>query len=163
MSVHPRAAALIAALDLAPHPEGGFFREIHRSKASVRPDDGRPDRAALTTIHFLLVAGAPSRWHRVASDEAWHHLEGDALELHSAHDSFDTLITHRLGPYDGTATPVHVVPAGEWQCARTTGDWTLVGCTVGPGFDFADFALLRDRPDDAALLRARQPAFTEFL
>ena len=76
-----RAAELIASLDLAPHPEGGFFRELYRSDSRVQPLDGRPERRALTTIYVLLPAGEVSRWHRVGSDEVWHFFEGDPLEL----------------------------------------------------------------------------------
>ncbi|HLU38174.1 MAG TPA: cupin domain-containing protein [Planctomycetota bacterium] len=156
----PRAAELIANLALAPHPEGGFFREVHRSAAPVRPGDGRPERAALTVIYFLLAAGQASRWHRVASDEAWHFLEGDPLELYEADADFTRVATTTLGPFaPGSAAPVHVVGAGRWQAARSTGGYTLVACTVGPGFDFADFEMLRDRPAEADALRSVQPAF----
>ncbi len=79
-----RVRELVDALALVPHPEGGHYREIYRSRAHVTPHDGRPTRVAFTAIHFLLAAGEASRWHRVASDEAWHHYEGDALELFGA-------------------------------------------------------------------------------
>ena len=79
--MHPRAAELIAALDLRPHPEGGFYRQIFRSAMQVSPMDGRSPRAALTTIYFLLTEGSFSRWHQVASDEVWHLYEGGPLEL----------------------------------------------------------------------------------
>lgn len=137
-----RASVLISALDLEPHPEGGYYREIYRSRRSVRPDDGRPSRSALTTIYFLLVDGGASRWHRVASDEAWHVYEGAPIDLFISNDGFETVETHRLGAVGEGARPVGVVPAGAWQAARTTGPHTLVGCTVGPGFDFSDFDLL---------------------
>lgn len=158
--MNPRAAELIANLALAPHPEGGFFREVHRSAFSVRPGDGRPERAALTVIYFLLADGQASRWHRVASDEAWHFLEGDPLELYEADAEFTRVTTTTLGPFAaGIAAPVHVVGAGRWQAARSAGAYTLVACTVGPGFDFADFEMLRDRPAEADALRSVQPAF----
>ena len=158
--MNSRAAELIASLALAPHPEGGFFREVHRSAAPVRPGAGRPERAALTVIYFLLAEGQASRWHRVASDEAWHFLEGDPLELYEADADFTRVATTTLGPFaPGSAAPVHVVGAGRWQAARSTGGYTLVACTVGPGFDFADFEMLRDRPAEADALRSVQPAF----
>ena len=79
--MHARAAELIAQLSLQPHPEGGYYREVFRSAGVVTPADGRGARAALTTIYFLLPAGAASRWHRVTSDEVWHFYEGDPIEL----------------------------------------------------------------------------------
>ena len=149
-----RAAGLVDTLGLAPHPEGGWYREVFRSTERVTRPDGTP-RDALTTIYFLLVAGTHSRWHRVESDEVWHHYEGAPLELLVIEPPLASLRVIRLGPVRDDARPVHTVPAGWWQAARPTGDYTLVGCTVGPGFDFADFALLDDRPDEARVLRAR--------
>lgn len=142
--VNPRAAALVRSLELRPHPEGGFYREVFRSALGVRPEDGRPPRSALTTILFLLADGGFSRWHRVSSDEAWHFHEGDPLELVWLEDGGTREVRATLGPAGEGTTPVAVVPAGCWQAARTTGGWSLVGCTVGPGFDFADFAMLSD-------------------
>ena len=157
--MHARAAELISTLHLHPHPEGGFFREVHRSASHVTTDDERGERAALTTIYFLLPAGAQSRWHRVDSDEVWHFYEGDPLELLEIDARATTLAHHRLGPVDDTAQrPVRTIPAGAWQAARTLGDYTLVGCTVGPGFDFADFRLLSDEP---TLANAVQRAWPE--
>jgi predicted cupin superfamily sugar epimerase len=158
-----RAAELIAALDLIAHPEGGYFREIHRSASSVDPRDGRPPRPALTTIYFLLVAGQVSRWHRVRSDEVWHFLEGDPLELHAADARFEQLTTHVLGPYREATRPAHVIDAGWWQAARTMGSYTLVGCTVGPGFDFADFEMLHELPHEAEALRSKLPQLAAFI
>ena len=153
-----RAAALVRLLDLAPHPEGGRFAEVFRSARPVRGGGERGDatRAALTTIYFLLTAGEHSRWHRVEADEVWHHHEGAPLELLWVDAERRTLHRATLGPVDDAGTrPVAVVPAGCWQAARATGPHTLVGCTVAPGFDFADFALLDDRPSEAAELRER--------
>jgi hypothetical protein len=150
-----RARELVEALGLVPHPEGGYYREVYRSPRLVRADDAPDPRAALTTIYFLLPAGAHSRWHRVESDEVWHHYEGAALELLWVDEAMASLRIERLGPVGDGARPVFTVPARCWQAARTTGDYTLVGCTVGPGFEFADFALLDGRPSEAAALRAR--------
>lgn len=161
--MHPRAAQLIASLGLVPHPEGGQFREVYRSPTAVQPLDERGERTSLTTIYFLLTAGEVSRWHRVASDEVWHHYEGDVLELITADADFGEITHHRLGPFAGDVRPVQVVPANAWQAARSTGAYTLVGCTVGPGFDFADFALLRDLPSDAEAVRQRHPELAQFV
>ena len=161
--MHTRALELIPTLGLTPHPEGGHFREIHRSAGAVDPLDGRTSRSALTVIYFLLTSGEVSRWHRVASDEVWYHLEGDPLELQMADPAFDHTVTMNLGPRGAAAAPVRVIPAGWWQAARTTGAYTLVSCAVAPGFDFADFVLLRDLPDVAELLKTRHPALADFV
>ena len=155
--MHARAASLIQFLRLQPHPEGGYFREVFRSPATVQPHDDRDARPAITTIYFLLAAGQHSRWHRVASDEIWHYYEGDPLELFWIDEQGSTLHHHLLGTVDDTTQPVHVVPVGCWQAARPTGAYTLVGCSVGPGFDFTDFCMLGDLPEEAARLRARFP------
>ena len=150
-----RAAELIATLGLAPHPEGGFYREVWRAPLGVEPADRRGARSALTSIYFLLPAGAVSRWHRVRSDEIWHHYEGAPLELLQIPPDAQRLERVRLGPLAGGQSPVHCVPANGWQAARSLGAFTLVGCTVGPGFEFADFEMLRDQPQLAdALCRA---------
>jgi predicted cupin superfamily sugar epimerase len=156
--MHPRAAQLIETLDLRPHPEGGFYRELHRSTSQVVPADGRGARAALTTIYFLLPGDTSSRWHRVASDEVWHLYEGGPLELLELHGDARQLVSHRLGTIgDGDTSPVHTVAAGVWQAARPLGDYALVGCTVGPGFDFADFQMLADDPALASIVRRAWP------
>lgn len=152
-----RAAELVSTLGLMPHPEGGYYGEVYRASASVEPPDGRGLRAALTTIYFLLPAGAISRWHRVQSDEVWHFYEGSPLDLWTAEPAGDAVTCHRLGPLDGTQQPVWPVPAGWWQAARPTGAYTLVGCTVGPGFDYDDFALAADHLLVAAALRNHHP------
>ena len=156
--MHARAAELISVLGLEPHPEGGFYREVHRSASHVTTTDARGERAALTTIYFLLPAGAQSRWHQVDSDEVWHFYEGDPLELLELDARAETLARHRLGAVDETTQrPVRTIAAGAWQAARTLGDYTLVGCTVGPGFEFADFRMLADDPALAAVVRRAWP------
>jgi predicted cupin superfamily sugar epimerase len=161
--MHSRAAHLLDVLELSPHPEGGYFREIHRSGLAVEPGDGRGPRAALTTIYFLLIGGQPSRWHRVRSDEVWHHLAGDPLELLSADPELERVGARLLGPYAGDASPVRVIEAGWWQAARSTGAYTLVSCTVGPGFVFEDFVLLREVPQHANTLCRSHPLFADLL
>jgi predicted cupin superfamily sugar epimerase len=149
-----RAADLITWLQLQPHPEGGFFREIFRSPDTVAPDDSRGPRNSLTTIHFLLVEGQFSAWHRVASDEVWHLLEGGPLRLHLMPPALDRIEVVDLAPASPTQRPVHTVPAGWWQAAEPLGALALCGATVAPGFDFIDFSFLRaDAPADAALTR----------
>lgn len=152
-----RVHELIAALRLQPHPEGGYYREIHRSTLGVRPEDGRSTRSGLTLIYFLLDAAGHSRWHRVASDEVWQFVEGSPLELFRIDGGIGECERTVLGPMAEGAEPVRVIPAGHWQAARTTGRYTLVACAVGPGFDFADFAMLADHPRDAEQVRRRFP------
>lgn len=137
-----RADDLIRALDLRPHPEGGWYAEVFRSIETVTPADGRGIRSALTTIYFLLTAGQVSRLHRVLSDEVWHFYEGDPLELIVAPGDLSRSARVTLGPVGMGMALVYTVPAGDWQGARPLGNYTLVGCTVGPGFDFADFEML---------------------
>jgi uncharacterized protein len=149
-----RAAELIAALRLAEHPEGGYYSEVYRSPAQVAPGDGRSSRSALTSIYFLLPGGAVSRWHRVRSDEVWHFSEGAPLELWIATPEGNRAEPHRLGPLANGQRPIVTVPANWWQAARSSGDYTLVGCTVGPGFEFQDFMLAADQPEIAARFRS---------
>jgi uncharacterized protein len=152
-----RASQLIRDLALQAHPEGGYYREIHRSTLGVHPDDGRAARSALTVIYFLLDAAGHSRWHRVASDETWQHVEGAPLELLRIDPALQEVETMRVGALADGADPVRVIPAYHWQAARTTGAYALVACTVGPGFDFADFAMLADHPPEADQVRRRFP------
>jgi predicted cupin superfamily sugar epimerase len=129
------AADIIRLLDLAPHPEGGHFRETFRDKRTVEGG-----RAASTAIYFLLARGERSHWHRVDAVEIWHWHAGAPLALSIA--AGGTTSTVRLGPdLAAGERPQAVAPAGVWQAAETLGDWTLVGCTVAPGFDFSGFEL----------------------
>ena len=152
-----RANELIRTLGLQQHPEGGWYREIHRSTQGVHPDDRRGPRSALTLIYFLLEAAGHSRWHRVTSDEVWQHVEGAPLELFRIDAALQESERMLVGPLADGAQPACVIPAGHWQAARTTGGYSLVCCAVGPGFDFADFAMLADHPPEAELVRRRFP------
>ena len=132
----PRAAELIERFRLAPHPEGGYYREVYRSRDRVEPVDTRESRAALTTILFLLTEGTHSRWHRVASDEVWHFYGGDPIRLVLLHPdgATETVI---LGSDILAGQQVQVVVlAGTWQAGELVpgGEWALFGCTVAPGF-----------------------------
>ena len=128
------APEIIALLDLKPHPEGGHYRETFRDPREV---DGR---SVGTAIYFLLSEGEQSHWHCVDAAELWHFYLGAPLELEIADAAGRRTVV--LGP-DVTAgqRPQAVVPTGAWQAARTTGDWTLCGCTVAPGFEFDGFDL----------------------
>lgn len=148
--MHPRAADLIEMLGLSPHPEGGWYREIYRSDDQVARDGA--SRPALTSIYFLLAAGQLSRWHVVTLDEVWHFHEGDPLELLTWRPGDQAVGVVLLGPATAAGTrPQQVVARDVWQAARPTGAYALVGCTVAPAFDFADFQFVSDLPvaDDA--------------
>ncbi|MEM9781499.1 MAG: cupin domain-containing protein [Pseudomonadota bacterium] len=129
------AREIIDRLGLAPHPEGGWFRETWRSAAA------EGTRSPGTAIYFLLDAGEFSHWHRVDADETWHHYAGAPLSLSLSPDGHDAE-ARILGPeiLAGQA-PQITVPAGWWQAATSLGAWTLVGCTVAPGFTFDGFEL----------------------
>jgi uncharacterized protein len=144
MGYHPAMEDLITKFNLAPHPEGGFFREIFRSEQSVWSDAASGDRAAVTHIYFLLTAGQVSRFHRVVHDEIWHIYEGDPLRL----IQFDGSQLNQTLIGSGCTDYTAIVPAGIWQAAATTGSHTLAGCTVAPGFDFTDFSFLADHLAD---------------
>jgi hypothetical protein len=129
------AAEIIARFNLKPHPEGGHFRETFRDSA-----DGRDGRAASTAIYFLLARGERSHWHRIDAAEVWHYYAGSPLALSIAQEG--PAETVRLGTdLRAGEQPQAVVPAHAWQAAESLGDWTLVGCTVAPGFDFSTFEL----------------------
>jgi len=158
-----RVQELIRELHLAPHPEGGHYREVFRSSHTVAADGGRGDRSAITTIFFLLGAPDVSRWHAVASDEVWHLYEGGPLELLLFDEASGAFTRRVVGSLETGHDPVVAVPAEMWQAARPLGPFALVGCSVGPGFDFADFRMMRDDPATAATLRNRLPDLAPLL
>jgi uncharacterized protein len=129
------AADIIARLALMPHPEGGHYRETFRD---TQCDANR--RASSTAIYFLLARGERSHWHRIDAVEVWHYYAGSVLSLQIADDSGQRAV--RLGPDLASGeVPQAIVPAQAWQAAESSGDWTLVGCTVAPGFEFATFEM----------------------
>jgi uncharacterized protein len=132
-----QARELIDRLSLLPHPEGGWYREIYRSRERVQTRRGL--RSALTTIHYLLEQQQLSRWHVVESAEIWHFYDGAPLELFEYVPATRHLARHVLGHVREGNESVVVVEAGVWQAARSRGELSLLGCTVGPGFEFEDF------------------------
>jgi uncharacterized protein len=135
------AAAMIRALDLKPHPEGGHFRETFRDRLTVNGA-----RAASTAAYFLLARGERSHWHRIDAVEIWHYHAGAPLEIGivaaAASPAPSPVERLMLGPdLAAGARPQVIVPAHAWQSAQTLGEWTLAGCTVAPGFDFSGFEL----------------------
>jgi predicted cupin superfamily sugar epimerase len=150
--MHDDAVKLVETLGLAPHPEGGFYKETWRSPLAVTAHGG--SRAASTAIYFLLPSGAFSALHRVTSDEAWHHYDGDPVDLHLLDDDGVHAVVRLGRNVVAGERPQHVVPAGVWQAAVPRGArYALCGCTVAPGFEFADFAM-----PTRAELTARFPA-----
>ncbi len=143
-----QADSIIAALGLAPHPEGGHYVETYRH----RPEGG--GRGACTAIYYLLRPGERSHWHRVDAVEIWHHYAGGPLGLDvAAAGAAPARIV--LGPdLAAGQRPQAVVPAGAWQAAEPLDGWVLVGCTVAPAFEFAGFTLAppgwRPQPGDQA-------------
>lgn len=128
------ADEIIAHLDLQPHPEGGHYRETWVARNAGRPSG--------TAIYFLLRGGEDNHWHKVDAVEIWHYYAGAPLVLSLAADDDGPATDHLLGPdLAGGSAPQVIVPEGHWQKARSTGDYTLVGCTVSPGFRFDGFTL----------------------
>lgn len=128
--------ALVAALDLAPHPEGGWYRETWRAPAAPG------ERASATAILFLLKAGERSHWHRVDAAELWLWHAGAPLTLSRAARDAGPVEAIRLGPdVLGGEVPQALIAPGQWQAAHADGGWALVSCVVSPGFDFAGFEL----------------------
>ncbi len=152
--MHPRAVELIDLLQLQAHPEGGYYRRLYESSECLPSG-----RLLASAIVFLLPAGQVSRWHRVDADELWHFYEGAPLELLIA-DTPAAIERQLLGPVAADQLPQRLVRAQAWQAARTQGDFSLVGCSLAPGFEFAGFALLADEPQvqrDWPLLAAQYP------
>lgn len=131
----PTAADVIKKFALQPHPEGGFYRETYRAAAAAG------ERGACTHIYYLLAQGERSHWHRVDASESWHWYAGDALLLHAYRPEVG-LRHQRLGNrLLEDEVPHALILPGEWQSAESEGEWTLVGCTVAPAFEFAGFEL----------------------
>lgn len=145
MQDNTTAEDIITALNLQPHPEGGHFRETFRDV------HGDSRRALSTAIYYLLRAGEVSHWHRVDTAEVWHWYAGGPLELSTFADGASRSTNILGNRIDSGERPQIVIPARVWQSARSLGDWTLVGCTVAPGFEFAGFELASQdwSPEDA--------------
>lgn len=147
---------LVRTLGLQPHPEGGFYKETYR--AAARVETPRGSRSAGTAIYYLLPRGEFAAWHQVASDEVWHFYEGAPLTLYLLREQGLETVTLGREVTRGEQPQV-IIPAGVLQAAMPGGDYTLVGCTVAPGFDFADWempareTLIARYPEHAALFR----------
>lgn len=131
----PTAADVVRMLDLKPHPEGGHYRE------TFRDEPGADGRSRSTAIYFLLAADEVSHWHRIDAVETWHWYAGGPLALTVCENGHDAWCVHLGNELGLGRRPQAIVPAGAWQTAVSLGAWTLVGCTVAPGFEFAGFEL----------------------
>jgi predicted cupin superfamily sugar epimerase len=155
------ARELIDGLSLAPHPEGGWYREVYRS--ATRVETPRGARSAITTIHYLLESHQLSRWHVVEADEIWHFYSGAPLELLAYDAGSRRLSRHMLGNAAEGNEPAAVIERGVWQAARSVGAYSLVGCTVGPGFEFDDFRFVATLPGHAEHFAGELAPFAQLL
>ena len=155
---------LVETLDLQPHPEGGFYKETYRSESAIKLNGElgiHGNRNYSTAIYFLLLKNQFSAWHRIKQDEAWHFYEGASVRVHSispegVYQYFD------LGTdFESGEAPQYLVPGGYWFASESLGDYSLVGCTVAPGFNFADFELA-DRSELTRLFPAHKPLIQKF-
>ena len=146
-------------IDLAEHPEGGRFREVFRSARDVTTPRGQ-SRAALTHIYFSLRRGEVSRLHRVSADEVWNLYRGELRLICWRGDGGPPERIHLSAAANRFC---HVVPAGSWQAAEPLGEEVLVGCSVAPGFTFADFELMRSGTETARLIVGLEPGMARFL
>lgn len=158
---HKSAESVIQAFNLKPHPEGGFFRELYRSTQNVHSSPVDGERSALTHIYFLLRKGDISRFHKVEHDEIWNVYEGAPIKLVHFDSEAGTLQEEIIG--HGCENYCTVIERKKYQAAESTGEYTLVGCSVGPGFDFKDFAFIDGGSDQAEFIKKNYPDYQRFL
>ena len=139
---------LIDKYKLVPHPEGGFYAVVYESEQSVKSPVVNKDRKAVTHIYFLLLQGQVSVFHKVAHDEIWNFYEGDPLRL----IKYNGAKAEEVVIGSGCSDYASIVEGGVYQAAESTGIYSLVGCSVAPGFEFEDFSFLRDDPENEAKL-----------
>ncbi|WP_075322293.1 cupin domain-containing protein [Acidithiobacillus albertensis] len=153
---------IIHQLDLQPHPEGGWYRRNFTSPEMVSTPRG--DRPTLTSIFYLLAENQLSRWHMIPSTELWHLYKGAPLELIIYHTETHHLQKHILGnDLDAGQILQAIVPGKAWQCARSLGAFSLMGCIVTPGFDFRDFQFVRDLPGHVLHFEGEMAALRHYL
>ncbi|MFT4653062.1 MAG: putative cupin superfamily sugar epimerase [Patiriisocius sp.] len=142
------------AFNMQPHPEGGFYSEQYRSKDIIKSPKNAQDRDALSHIYFLLTISDISRWHKVIHDEIWHVYEGDPLRIlsfddRSGNDTKNAIVFDETIGKIGSEITTHyykVIQGGQFQAAQSTGQYTLLGCCVAPGFVFDDFSYIENEP-----------------
>lgn len=150
---------LIDKYHLVPHPEGGYYAEFYRSKQTVRSASQNRDRRSVTHIYFLLPKGQVSIFHKVVHDEIWNFYEGDPLRLLK----YNGLRIQEDIFGAGCRNYVSIIEGGIYQAAESTGEYSLVGCTVAPGFEFEDFSFLRDDPEIKKAFLEKYPDYRKFI
>lgn len=155
-----RVDELITKYSMQKHPEGGYFTETYRSEMLIESPVNKQLRSAVTDIYFLLTKGEISRFHKVKHDEIWHFYEGAPLKL-IKYDG-EKVVEHLIGPDCPEGYKV-VIPGGIYQAAVPQGEYCLMGCTVAPGFDFADFSFLADFEEERINLEKKYPEFKYLL
>lgn len=157
-SVNLSADDIIKKLNMTPHPEGGYFKEVYRSFDVVYSEKASSERSALTDIYFLLKEGEISRFHKVLHDEIWNFYFGAPLRLI---DHFNSELNEIILGKENLNFK-YTIKANHWQAAESTGEFTLVGCTVAPGFDFNDFSFMEDE-DNISSLKINFPHYKKYL
>ena len=150
---------LIDKYKLVPHPEGGYYAVVYESEQSVTSPAVNQDRKAVTHIYFLLSEGQVSRFHKLAHDEIWNFYQGDHLKL----IKYNVSTVEEVIIGSGCSNCVSIVEGGVYQAAESTGAYSLVGCTVAPGFEFEDFSLLRDDLETKKKLLSEFPGYWKFV
>ena len=150
---------LIDKYELVPHPEGGYYAVVYESKQAVISSVVNRGRKAITHIYYLLPRGQMSIFHKVVHDEIWNFYEGDPLKLIKYNGS--TVVEDIIG--SGCSDYVSIVEGGIYQAAESTGDYSLVGCSVAPGFEFEDFSLLRDETESKEMFLKEFPGYGKFV
>jgi hypothetical protein len=150
---------LIDKYNLMPHPEGGYYAVVYESKQAVTSPVVNKNRKAITHIYFLLLKGQVSLFHKVAHDEIWNFYEGDPLKL----IKYDGLTIEEDIIGSGCSDYVSIVEGGLYQAAESTGSYSLVGCSVAPGFEFEDFSLLRDKTEFKEKFLKKFPGYRKFI
>ena len=163
MIMNPRVSELIELLALEPHFGGGAIGQVFRSTNQVHLPGSLVTRRAMTSAYYLLAAGEYDCWHRLAGDEVWHYIEGATLELFWIEPGGEQCTRALVGKPEDESRPVAVVPGGCWQMARTMGAYTLVVCTMGPGFEVEDYQPLKAQPEVAMEIQLQFPELAAYL
>ena len=150
---------LIDKYNLVPHPEGGYYAVIYESKQTLTSPMVNKERKTITHIYFLLLKGQVSLFHKVAHDEIWNFYEGDPIKL----IKYDGLTIEEDIIGSGCSNYVSIVESGIYQAAESTGVYSLVGCSVAPGFEFEDFSLLHDDLETKEKLLNKFPGYLKFI
>lgn len=158
-----RAKELIQQFNLSKHPEGGYFREVYRSKNNCTIGPSGDVKSWLTDIYFLLTGNDISRFHRVKHDEIWHFYEGDPLVLTEIYPVSMEIHTITIGQPGPSLNYKHCVKGSTWQSAYTIGEYSFVGCTVGPGFEFVDFEMLANNNTIKTTILSKYPELEKFI